>query len=214
MIRLFITITFLHIAAIVSGQGEIKNFLSNQQVADLHNTLKTNIEDSTRVNILLQLAKFHFERGNEKSDLDSASTFINSAKAINTKQVSGKRNGLVLLYEAYLARRSGNIDAGRQKVNQAIRQIQALNDEFHLAEAYLELSRYYDPNDPQQVIAIRNVFNTLFQRAPKLITPGQQDSCMSVLLNFYLLHLNYDSYSLVIKLDFLEHPCSILSTAE
>src|ERR1044071_9868324 len=113
----------LHIAATVSGQAEIKNFLSNQQLANLHNTLTKNIEDSTRINILLRLAKYHFEKGNEKSDLDSAATFISNAKAINVRQTSGKRDGLILLYEAYLARKSGNTDAGRQLVNQAIRQI-------------------------------------------------------------------------------------------
>jgi two-component system, sensor histidine kinase PdtaS len=205
MAKLIIIVIFLHIAAIVRGQAEIKNYLSNQQVATLHKALNTIIEDSIRVNILLRLAKYHFEKSNEKSDLDSASTFISSAKAINARQTSGKRTGLILLYEAYLARKSGNAVAGRQLVNQAIRQIQALNDEFHLAEAYLELTWYYDPNDPKQVVTIRNVFNTLFQRAPKLIIPEHRDSCMSVLLNFYLLHLNYDSYSFTVKLDFLDH---------
>lgn len=206
MTRLIIIITLLHIAAIVSGQAEIKYFLNNQQVAGLHNTLNKNIEDSTRVNILLRLAKYHFDKGNEKSDLDSAATFISNAKTINARQTSRKRDGPILLYEAYLARRSGNTDAGRQLVNQAIRQIQtSSNDEFHLAEAYLELSRYYDSYEPRQLVAIRNVFNTLFQRAPKLISPKQQDSCMSVILNFYLSHMNNDSYSFAIRLDFLDH---------
>ena len=205
MRRSILIAMLLHTASIVSGQAEIKNPLNNQQVASLFNSLNKNIEDSTRVNILLRLAKYHFEKGNEKSDLDSAATFIINAKAINTRQTSGKRDGLILLYEAYLARKKGNTDAGRRLVSQAIRQIQTLDDEFHLAEAYLELSCYYDPNEPQQVVAIRNVFNTLFQRAPKLITSEQQDSCMSMLLNFYLLHINNDTYSLVIRLDFLDH---------
>ena len=195
----------LHIAAIVNGQAEVKNLVSKQQVTDLHNTLGKTIADSTRINILLKLAKYHFEKGNEKSNLDSAASLIMNAKAINALQTSGKREGLISLYEASLARRRGNTNAGKQLVNQAISQIQAVNDEFHLAEAYLELSCYYDARDPKQFGSISNVFNTLFQRAPKLVTPAHRDSCMSVLLDFYLLRMTYDSYPLEIRLVFLAH---------
>lgn len=205
MTKLIIIIFLLHIAAVVSGQAEIKNLLSDQQAAHLHNALYKNIDDSVRVNILLRLAKYHLERSKERSDLDRSATFISTAKAINARQASGKRDGLILLYEAYLERRRGNTDAGKKLVNLAITQIQALNDEFHLAEAYLERIFYYDPNEPRQVVAIRNTFSTLFQRVPKLISPEQQDSCMSVLLNFYLLHMSNDTYSFATRLDYLEH---------
>jgi two-component sensor histidine kinase len=195
----------MHIATTVSGQAEIKNILSSQQVNYLHKTLLENIEDSSRINILLRLARYHFEKGNENSNLDSAAIFINKAKTINARQPSVEHDGFILLYEACLARRSGNSDTGKQLLNKAIRQMQMLKDEFHLAEAYLELCLYYDPNEPRQVAAMRNVFNILFHRVPKLITVQQQDSCMSMLLDFYLQHLNSGNYSFVIRLEFLGH---------
>jgi two-component system, sensor histidine kinase PdtaS len=204
MTKLILITMFLFSTAIMKGQTEIKNFLSQQQVADLRTSLSKNITDSSRINILLRLAKYHFEKGgNEKSDLDSAALFISRAKEINTRQTKVKRDGLLLFYEASLARRGGSADMGRQLINQAITQLKLSNDEFHLAEAYMELSRCYNANDPQQTTSIKNVFNQLSQHVPMFINQQQQDSCMSVLLNFYFLQMSNDSYD--IKLDFLNH---------
>ena len=112
--RLTIITMFLFTAAIGNGQREQKNYLSPQQLAELHNELHINIENTTRIRLLLRMAKYHFENGqNDKHFLDSAAQYIRNVKEINAKHPPGKAGPLVLLNEASLTRRSGDFDSGQ-----------------------------------------------------------------------------------------------------
>src|SRR6476660_6579188 len=203
MTRFFVITIGLFTMTIGKGQPpEIKKFMSHQQMTDLRNTLSKNLEDSTRIRILLRLAKYHFEeRLNEKSFLDSAAGYIKKAKELDVKHSPGHPSALILLYEASLARRSGNNDSGRLLINQAIPLLNTSKDQLHLAEAYLELSHCYDPKDREQRPAIKKAFNALFKVVPLHISDSEQDYCMSVLMNDYALQLRHDNNE--IRSDFL-----------
>jgi two-component sensor histidine kinase len=204
MTRFIIIAVFLLTAAITSGQTVVKSNLSKQEASHLLNSLSKKIADTNRIDILLRLAEYNLEKESyEQVDLDSAASFIRHAKEINARQISGKRDDVILLYESTLIRKGGNREAARQLVNRAIRQLKISNDEFHLLQAYLELSRCYDPKVPEQATAIKDVFNALFQRVPKQIRHEQLDTCMLELINFYNLKMEGDGY--LIQLDFLGH---------
>ena len=192
-------------AVISNGQLENKNFLSAQQLTDLRNVLHKNIADSIRFQTLLRLANYHFENGydEKKPSLDSAGQYIKNAKEISLKLSPGRPDPLVLLFEASLARRGGNFDSGLLLINQAIKQMETSKHQFHLAEAYLELSHCHDPKDPKQTGPIKNAFASLFKIVPTQIKQSEQDSFLSVLMNDYILEMGDNTNE--VRLDFLEH---------
>ena len=190
-------------AIISHGQLETKNFLSAQQLTDLRNALHKNIADSIRFRTLLRLAKYYFENGSdERPSLDSAGQYIRNAKEISLKLSPGRPDPLVLLFEASLARRGGNFDSGLLLINQAIKQLETSKDQFHLAEAYLELSHCHDPKDPKQTHAIKSAFTALFKIVPTHINTTERDSLLSVLMNDYILEMSDNTNE--VRLDFLE----------
>jgi len=126
--RLILIVIFLLKAATTIGQVYIKTGISTEESIGLMRSLAIKMEDTARVDILLPIADYHLWKSSDApSDLDSAARFINQATAIN----SPKRDGLVSYYEAWLARRKGNTDAGKQLINKAITQLKAKGDEFH-----------------------------------------------------------------------------------
>jgi two-component sensor histidine kinase len=201
----FIIIAILLLRAVnTHGQEEQKVSLSLQEVNNLLRSLNKKTADTSRIDSYLKLGDYYLEKeGDEKSDLDSAASFIRQAKEINVRQLSRQRDGLILLYGSSLALKSGNTDAGKQLANQAITSLRTSNDEFHLALAYLELSRCYDSKKPEQAAIIKNVYHTLFQRVPKLVGLAQLDTCIYVLKCFYTFKMRSEGYA--IKLDFLDH---------
>src|SRR5438045_1156741 len=149
----------LFMTTITNGQSIKKALLSRQEVTDFKKSLNDKLEDTTRIEVLLKLADYHLQKtGDEKSDLDSAGLYIKDAKAINARQTSRKKDGYILLNEASLARKSGNPDTGKQLIDKAISLLLTAKDEFHLALAYLELSRYYDTQKPDEAAVVINLF--------------------------------------------------------
>ena len=178
------------------SQKERRNTLTAQQVTKLVNQLHEKIDDVARFKIQIRLAKHLLEQPlNEKADIDSVGKLISQAKDINARKFAGKEDGLILLYEATLARRTGKADSPTLLLRLATNQLRSSNNNLPLAEAYLELSRNYDSNNPKETPLIRNQFDTLFRIVPKLIPPEQLDSCMATLRNFFFLsNARYQSF--------------------
>jgi two-component sensor histidine kinase len=220
MKRIFIIAMFLLNATIVIGQTIIKDRIDDQQVSQLLKSLDKKIEDSIRIGMLLKIAEHNLEKeGYEKADLDSAAIFIKNAREINAKQNNLHFNGLILIYESDLTRKLGDTILARQLINQAIKLLQTTNDELHLTQAYLELSRCYDLNIPEQTVAINNVFNTLFERLQKLVgreLPIDEDGLNTFLLelvSFYNLKMRADNFSVLLNfLVHLQELCKILNS--
>lgn len=201
--RIITTSIFLLIVFMGNGQIDRQNTLSNQQVTSLVNFLHKKLDDTTHFKIQIRLAKYLFEKGiGDKADRDSVASLIRQAKEINARKLSGSQNGLILLYEATLARRNANIDSARQLLIQVINQLKSSNNNFQIAEAYLELTRTYDSHDPKQATSIRNLMDTLFSIVPKRIPRGQLDSCMATLKNFHIFQMYSDN--LLIQLYYLD----------
>ena len=204
MTRVVIIVILLFTTTFANAQGFVVPALTPKEASTLEKTLNKKIEDTTRIDILLQLAHYYLRKeGNERSDLDSATLLVRNAKDINAKQLLGRRDGLVSLHECYLEIRAGNSVAGRELANKAIRQFQSPNDDLHLAQAYLELSRCYDSKVPDQAAAIKKTFNALFQRVPVFINSKQRGRYVLELISFYHLKLRGDIP--LIKLDYLNH---------
>ena len=187
-IRFMTTVLILLTAFMANSQKERRNTLTAQQVTKLVNQLHEKIDDVARFKIQVRLAKHLLEQPlNEKADIDSVGKLIRQAKDINARKFAGKEDGLILLYEATLARRTGKVDSATLLLRLAINQLRSSNNNLPLAEAYLELSRNYDSNNPKETPLIRNQFDTLFRIVPKLIPPEQLDSCMATLRNFFFI---------------------------
>ena len=205
MARLVTIAMLLLIAAVSNGQQIVKESLSEQEVEGLLKSLNKKTEDTTRIDILLQLAEHYLQK--EKPGMDSAAAFIRNSKEVNAKQISRKRDGLILLLESSLARKSGNTNEGRQLLVRAIGQLQTTKDEFHLIKAYLELSRYYDQGWPEHSAAIKNAFDSLFLYVSKVINQKQPVDWMLELTSFYHLEMRQD----MVKLEFLDQLVQICS---
>jgi two-component system, sensor histidine kinase PdtaS len=202
--RVTATLLFLFSAFVAICQPDTRNTLTGQQVTKLANLLHEKIEDTTRFKVQIRLAKYFFEKGlGGKADIDSVTSLIRQAKEINTKRFAGKQQGLIQLYEATLARKKGNSDLAKQLVKLAINEFKISNGNFQLAEAYLELSRNYNSNDPKQAAFVRIYIDILFQIVPRLIPRGELDSCMATLRNFYLFNMYSDD--LAVQMDYLDH---------
>src|SRR5688572_30591900 len=120
MTRVVIIVILLFTTTFTNGQAFVVPNLTSKEASALLKTLYKKIDDTTRIDILLQLAHYYLRKeGNERSDLDSATLLVRNAKDINAKQLLGKREGLVSLYECYLEIRAGNSVAGRELANKA-----------------------------------------------------------------------------------------------
>jgi two-component sensor histidine kinase len=203
MITRHIIIALLLLMTVTTnGQVLLKNSLSREAIFDLKKSLNKKLTDTARIDILLTLADHYLQtRYNESPNFDSAAIFVRNAKEINAGQQPGRRNGLLLLYESSLIRKTGNKTEGIPLLNRAIAQLQTANDGFYETMAWMELSRCYDPNDSVQAITVKNVFKSLFQHVSGLTDKKLFDTCMIEVMNFFLLEMIGDSYAL--KLDFL-----------
>jgi two-component sensor histidine kinase len=212
-IKFITTVLFLLIAFMANGQLERRNRLTARQLADLVSLVHKKTDDATRFRLQIRLAKHMFEKGLiGKADIDSVGFLIRQAKEINASSLAGKENGLILLYEATLARRNGSPDSATKLLRQAISKFKSSNDNFRLAEAYLQLSRNYDTNDPKQAAAVRGQIDTLFRIVPRLIPHRELDSCMATVRNFFDLYMYTDNQKMQMYfLDQFAAACQVLN---
>ncbi len=133
---------------IVSAYGQA---VTRHEADSLIQLLENSRPDANRADLFLQLARFHILKpGEYKQDLDSGAAYIEKAKALNVTLKSEEALGFTTLVEAVLLKEKGQRDLAKKMVEQAVGMLSKEKDKSHLAEAYLELSEYYDYNDPKQ----------------------------------------------------------------
>lgn len=109
--------------------------------------------DTAKFRTLLRLAKYQiFKVGENKVDLDSAAIFIRQAEAINSGLKSSWANGYILLTQSYLLKESGARDKAKETVAKALEILKTEEDMNLTADAYMELSGYYDYNEPDSLV--------------------------------------------------------------
>jgi two-component sensor histidine kinase len=147
MDRFITSLIFLFLALSVQGQD-----ITRHQADSLLRSLPKANADKAHINALLELALFEIHKPGElKTDLDSATAFINQAKQINNKIRSVEAYGYITLIEAHLEREKGQQKEAKASVEKAIHILNNGTDKLQLGKAYMELSDYYDYQDPDQL---------------------------------------------------------------
>ncbi|HTE09521.1 MAG TPA: sensor histidine kinase [Chitinophagaceae bacterium] len=140
-----VTIFFMIIS--VRGQD-----ISRREADSLLGSLSKAGADTTHINSLLKLALFEIHKPGEfKIDLDSAALFINHARQINNNIKSVEADGYITLIESHFEREKGLQKEAKASVERAIQVLNNGKDKLQLAQAYMELSDYYDYQDPDQL---------------------------------------------------------------
>jgi two-component system, sensor histidine kinase PdtaS len=144
MIKLLLPV-LLFLSAATRAQS-----ISAGEAQTLTNTLSDSEPDSTQIDILLKLAKYHvFKPGEKKEDLDSAANFIKRAENINAEAPSKRTSGYILLINSYLLKESGQRDKAKEAVAQALEILKKETDKNLAGDAYMELSGYNDYNNAE-----------------------------------------------------------------
>jgi two-component sensor histidine kinase len=147
MNRYMAPIVFLFMTIATHGQD-----ISRRQADSLLKSLSKADADTAHINSLLKLAIFEIHKPGElKTDLESAAAFINQAKQINRQLKSVEAYGNITLTESQLDREHGRQKEAKASVEKAIQILSKGEDKFHLGQSYMELSDYYNYQDPDQL---------------------------------------------------------------
>ncbi|KUJ60820.1 hypothetical protein AR687_15535 [Flavobacteriaceae bacterium CRH] len=124
--------------------------------------LKNNLNDTVRVLKLQTLSLYYVTKvGEEKADMDSSYVFARQAELLSEKInfSRGKWMGLILYSQIY--REGGNPEKGKKELGEAF-EIARKNKNFWLeAEAYRELTNYYDLDNSGTYTRIKIVSKAL-----------------------------------------------------
>jgi two-component sensor histidine kinase len=127
--------------------------LTPEEAKALTNKLPYSKPDTGQINSLLKLAKYQvFKPGENKIDLDSAANYIKAAENINAAIKSKWAAGYILLIRSYLLKESGQREKAKESVKESVDILKNETDKNLLGEAYMELSGYYDYDDPNALI--------------------------------------------------------------
>jgi len=119
--------------------------ISPEEAKKLIKTLPDSKPDTAQINILLKLAKYQvFKPGENKSDLDSAETFIKRAENIKAGIGSKWASGYILLVRSYLLRESGKGDEAKESARNATGILKNEADKLLTGQAYFDYSSYFD----------------------------------------------------------------------
>jgi len=126
--------------------------LSRHEADSMLRALKTAGQDTAHIHQLLRLAEFEmFKPGELKADLDTASSFINEARRLNTVIKSREYDGYIILEQSYLANEYEDRAKGRQLLEEAIRILDKGNNHFLRGKAYSALAGYFDINNEAEI---------------------------------------------------------------
>jgi len=201
MVKFIVTTTFLFIATSIFGQIVIKNRYGQQDENNLLKLLRKKTDDISRIETSLEILDYHLNLIEyHKPNLGSAAMFIGYVKALNARQTSKKFDGRILLDETKLALKNGSLDSAKHFASEAIKVFQTSGDTVRLIQAYLQLSRCYDPNAPDQVAMIKNLLNKAFQLLPNEISPEELGKYTIEFLDFYTVDMTDFKIDLQINL--------------
>src|SRR5262245_5283283 len=138
--RQLLIISFLLLIGVASGQE-----FTRQEADSMIIELAQSKPDLQRIDLLLNLAQFHiFKPGEFQVDFDSATTYIDQAKALNKTINSSDAYGYELLTESLLIKEKGQRAKARIMVEKAVEILEPGANKSYLGSAIFELSCYYD----------------------------------------------------------------------
>src|SRR5258708_1442050 len=148
MNRFIASIIFFFLTIFAQGQD-----ISRHEADSLLRSLSKAGADTAHINSLLKLALFEIHKPGEfKIDLDSAALFINQARQINNEIKSVEASGYITLIESQFEREKGQQEEAKASVEKGIQILSNGTDKLQLGQAYMELSDYYDYQDPDQLL--------------------------------------------------------------
>src|SRR5258708_6671968 len=148
MNRFIASIIFYFLTIFTQGQD-----ISRHEADSLLRLLSKGGGETDHINSILKLALFEIHKPGEfKIDLDSAALFINQAKQINNEIKSVEASGYITLIESQFEREKGQQKEAKASVEKAIQILSNGTDKLQFGQAYMELSDYYDYQDPDQLL--------------------------------------------------------------
>jgi two-component sensor histidine kinase len=128
--------------------------IPRQRADSLLGSLRKGSSDSLRINALLALAEFNISKpGGRKLNLDSAASFIETAKQLNPGARSRVAEGNITLLEACLSEEKNVSKIPDTLFEKAVHILETTNDRYHLTKGYVELLNYYS-NDPKKAVEV------------------------------------------------------------
>ncbi len=140
MPRGLIIITLLAIALLPcrAQQTQLK------PIDEIRAELKKTQVDTVRANLLLELAlSYVFKPGEYATDLDTALVLVKQAEGINQQIQSKKLQAKAFFVYSNALREGGKTEAGKQYIEKSLEVYKTISDPANMAEAWLELSKYY-----------------------------------------------------------------------
>lgn len=118
----------------------------------LKKQLSASQPDTSRLNILLQMAEFEtFKPGEYKKDLDSAAAYIYQAEQLNNTLQSPESTAYIIIERSYLAKDREDRKNGQALMQRAFQLVSGTHNWYLLGTASLGLAEYYDYTNPKEV---------------------------------------------------------------
>jgi two-component sensor histidine kinase len=160
--------------------------IPRQRADSLLGSLRKSSSDSLRIDALLALAEFNISKpGGRKLNLDSAASFIETAKQLNPGARSWVAEGNIILLEACLAEEKNVSKIPDTLFEKAVNILETTNDRYHLTKGYIELLNYYsnDPKKEAEVRALKEKITSVLQgpggEKQSNLTPAQKKALLS-----------------------------------
>ncbi|MDB5222991.1 MAG: signal transduction histidine kinase, partial [Chitinophagaceae bacterium] len=125
--------------------------------------------DTGRISLFLEAAMSYVLRaGSLQSDMDSAQLFVSNALRLNNSIRSIEWEGKCFFVYSNIFREENNKEKGKQYAEKAIEDLSKSGKKIDLANSYVELARYYDPyntDDLKEKIKLNEQAAQLFGQA-------------------------------------------------
>ena len=108
--------------------------------------------DTSRISLYLEAAMSYVLRpGSLQSDMDSARLLVSNALQLNSTIKSIEWEGKCFFVYSNIFREENNNEKGKQYAQKAIEDLARSGKKLDLANSYVELARYYDPYNENEV---------------------------------------------------------------
>jgi len=186
MNKLIIIVMFLLTTAITTGQQVETPGLTRDQAKSFLQSLHTPMADTTRIDMLLQLADYYIrEERLYKAGLDSAIAFMQHATILNDKIRSRKFEGYIGLIQAKMAHDRNDTATANEFLNESIRLLESTNDAFKLVLAYTERLSWFDVRKAHELAEINSSIQAIFLQLKKIKDPAQKPEAILAIVWFY-----------------------------
>lgn len=126
--------------------------ISQRSPETISRLLQKSKPDTGRISLFLEAAMSYVLRaGSLQSDLDSARLFVSNALQLNNSIHSIEWEGKCFFVYSNIFREENNNEKGKQYAQKAIEDLSKSGKKIDLAKGYVELARYYDPYNDNEV---------------------------------------------------------------